>query len=78
LIVELHNMEGKTNGYIYCGATLVGTFSLLDSCRSGAMEAIEEIKSLGIKSVMLTGDSHAAAMLAQDQVQICSYKFVIM
>ena len=63
-------MEGKTNGYIYCGVTLVGTFSLSDTCRSGAMEALEEIKSLGIKCVMLTGDNHAAAMLAQDQVQI--------
>lgn len=62
-------MEGKTTGYIYSGATLVGIFSLSDTCRSGAMEAIEEIKLLGIKTVMLTGDSHAAAMLAQDQVQ---------
>ncbi|KAK9989720.1 hypothetical protein SO802_029959 [Lithocarpus litseifolius] len=66
--IEFQNMEGKTNGYIYCGAALVGTFSLSDTCRSGAMEAVEEIKSLGIKCVMLTGDSHAAAMLAQDQL----------
>ncbi|KAK4564921.1 hypothetical protein RGQ29_006818 [Quercus rubra] len=65
---EFQNMEGKTNGYIYCGVTLVGTFSLSDTCRSGAMEAVEEIKSLGIKCVMLTGDNHAAAMLAQDQL----------
>ncbi|KAK4564920.1 hypothetical protein RGQ29_006818 [Quercus rubra] len=66
--IEFQNMEGKTNGYIYCGVTLVGTFSLSDTCRSGAMEAVEEIKSLGIKCVMLTGDNHAAAMLAQDQL----------
>ncbi|KAK4564916.1 hypothetical protein RGQ29_006816 [Quercus rubra] len=66
--IEFQNMEAKTNGYIYCGATLVGTFSLSDTCRSGAMEAVEEIKSLGIKCVMLTGDNHAAAMLAQDQL----------
>ncbi|KAM3741745.1 hypothetical protein ACB098_07G020200 [Castanea mollissima] len=66
--IEFQNMEGKTNGYIYCGATLVGTFGLSDTCRSGAMEAVEEIKSLGIKCVMLTGDNHAAAMLAQDQL----------
>ncbi|KAG2721832.1 hypothetical protein I3760_02G099700 [Carya illinoinensis] len=65
---ESHNMKGNPNGYIYSGTTLVGIFSLSDSCRSGAMEAIEEMKTLGIKSVMLTGDSHAAATLAQDQL----------
>lgn len=68
ITVESHNMKGNPNGYIYSGTTLVGIFSLSDSCRSGAMEAIEEMKTLGIKSVMLTGDSHTAAMLAQDQV----------
>ncbi|KAG6726794.1 hypothetical protein I3842_02G097800 [Carya illinoinensis] len=67
--VESHNMKGNPNGYIYSGTTLVGIFSLSDSCRSGAMEAIEEMKTLGIKSVMLTGDSHTAAMLAQDQLK---------
>ncbi|XP_041001682.1 putative inactive cadmium/zinc-transporting ATPase HMA3 [Juglans microcarpa x Juglans regia] len=66
--VESHKMKGNTDGYVYSGTTLVGIFSLSDSCRSGAMEAIEEMTSLGIKSVMLTGDSHTAAMLAQDQL----------
>ncbi|XP_030511123.1 putative inactive cadmium/zinc-transporting ATPase HMA3 [Cannabis sativa] len=60
--------SGKTNGYIFCGATLVGRFGLSDTCRSGAAEAIEGLKELGIRSAMLTGDSNAAAMLAWDQL----------
>lgn len=52
----------------YCGPTLVGVFSLVDTCRSGALEAIEELNLLGVRSVMLTGDSTQAAMYVQSQV----------
>ncbi|GMH13613.1 hypothetical protein Nepgr_015454 [Nepenthes gracilis] len=60
--------EGKTLGYIYDGAGLIGVFRLSDSCRSGAKEAIRELKSMGIRTAMLTGDSHAAAVHAQEQL----------
>ncbi|ESW10813.1 hypothetical protein PHAVU_009G240000 [Phaseolus vulgaris] len=52
----------------HCGPTLVGVFSLVDTCRSGALEAIEELKLLGVRSVMLTGDSSQAAMYVQSQL----------
>lgn len=60
--------EAKTIGYIYSGTTLVGIFCLSDACRSGVAEAIREMKLLGIKTAMLTGDRHAAAMHVQEQV----------
>ncbi|KAK2646417.1 hypothetical protein Ddye_021612 [Dipteronia dyeriana] len=59
---------GNTIGYVYSGATLVGVFSLSDSCRTGAANAIKNIKSLGIKTAMLTGDNQVAAMHAQQQL----------
>jgi len=52
----------------YGGETLVGVFSLVDACRSGALEAMEELKLLGVRSVMLTGDSSQVAMYVQSQV----------
>lgn len=78
-IVEAKCTGGKTRGYVYLGATPVGTFSLSDSCRSGAPEAIKDLKSLGIKikSVILTGDSHAAALYAQDQVCMANNHVII-
>ncbi|XP_030551782.1 cadmium/zinc-transporting ATPase HMA3-like isoform X2 [Rhodamnia argentea] len=60
--------ETDTNGFIYTGKSPVGKFSLSDACRTGSMEAIEDIKSLGIKTAMLTGDSQAAARSAQYQL----------
>ncbi|KAL2340269.1 hypothetical protein Fmac_008209 [Flemingia macrophylla] len=52
----------------HCRPTLVGVFSLADTCRSGALEAIEELKLLGVRSVMLTGDSAQVAMYVQSQL----------
>ncbi|KAJ6699695.1 CADMIUM/ZINC-TRANSPORTING ATPASE HMA2-RELATED [Salix purpurea] len=60
---------GKSVGYVYYGTTLAGIFGLSDSCRTGVAEAIKELKSLGIKTAMLTGDSEAAAMYAHEQLE---------
>jgi len=75
-------LEGKTIGYIYCGATPAGFFSLSDACRIGVLDAIRELKLMGIETAMLTGDSHAAATHAQEQVHflalICNIPSVCM
>ncbi|KAF6157869.1 hypothetical protein GIB67_023270 [Kingdonia uniflora] len=67
--LEVEAKGGATIGYIFKGATLVGTFSLADSCRTGVSEAIKELKSMGIKTVMLTGDTSAAALRVNDQIK---------
>lgn len=61
--------DGKSIGYIFLGGSLAGIFSLSDVCRTGAKEAIKELKSMGIKTAMLTGDSHEAATVAQNQLE---------
>ena len=61
-------IKGVSIGYVICDGELAGIFSLSDDCRTGAAEAIRELGSLGIKSVMLTGDSSAAATHAQGQL----------
>lgn len=65
----MKDMKGVTIGYVACKGQLIGVFTLSDSCRTGSAEAIRELRSLGIKSVMLTGDSAAAASYAQNQVK---------
>ncbi|MQM05615.1 hypothetical protein Taro_038430 [Colocasia esculenta] len=62
------DMKGVTVGYVFSGATPVGVFSLSDTCRTGAAEAVRGLKRMGIKTAMLTGDSNAAAMFAQNQL----------
>ncbi|XP_019058760.1 PREDICTED: cadmium/zinc-transporting ATPase HMA3 isoform X1 [Tarenaya hassleriana] len=66
--IEVDNKGGKTVGYIYVGERLAGVFNLSDSCRTGAVQAMKELKSLGVKTAMLTGDNQDAAMHAQEQL----------
>ncbi|GAU50489.1 hypothetical protein TSUD_300300 [Trifolium subterraneum] len=62
---QRHEISSKKQN---CGETLVGVFSLVDACRTGALEAMEELKLLGVRSVMLTGDSSQVAMYVQNQL----------
>ncbi|XP_019084716.1 PREDICTED: putative cadmium/zinc-transporting ATPase HMA4 isoform X1 [Camelina sativa] len=66
--IEVDTKGGKTVGYVYVGERLAGVFSLSDACRSGVSQAMTELKSMGIKTAMLTGDSQASAMHAQEQL----------
>ncbi|CAH9140996.1 unnamed protein product [Cuscuta epithymum] len=66
--LEGDGYEGKSISYIFSGSCLVGLFSLADNCRTGAKEALVELKSLGVKGVMLTGDCYSAASHVQEQL----------
>ncbi|CAE6168477.1 unnamed protein product [Arabidopsis arenosa] len=66
--IDIDTKGGKTIGYVYVGETLAGVFNLSDACRSGVAQAMKELKALGIKTAMLTGDNQAAAMHAQEQL----------
>ncbi|KAK6119947.1 hypothetical protein DH2020_046305 [Rehmannia glutinosa] len=66
--LEGYDIEGKSVGYVFLGSSPAGIFCLSDVCRTGAKEAIDDLKSIGIKTVMLTGDCHGAAKRAQQQL----------
>nr|TKW31249.1 hypothetical protein SEVIR_2G093100v2 [Setaria viridis] len=67
-VPEMDDLKGVSTGHVICDGDLVGLFSLSDDCRNGAAKAIKELRSMGIKSVMLTGDSAEAAKHAQEQL----------
>lgn len=60
--------EGMSIGYIILDSKPAGIFCLSDVCRTGAKEALQQLKSMSIKTALLTGDSSAAANYAQVQV----------
>lgn len=63
-----NSVEGMSIGYIILDSRPAGMFCLSDVCRTGAKEALQQLKSLSIKTALLTGDSSAAANYAQVQV----------
>ncbi|XP_019247745.1 PREDICTED: cadmium/zinc-transporting ATPase HMA3-like isoform X2 [Nicotiana attenuata] len=66
--IEGDSFQGKSVGYIFLGSSPAGIFSLSDVCRIGVKEAMRELKQMGIKTAMLTGDCYAAANHVQDQL----------
>ena len=52
----------------------LGTIILSDSLREGAIDAVHELKEMGIETVMLTGDSVTAANEIASEVGVDWYK----
>lgn len=53
--------EGKTVVFILEGNKLLGYIALSDIARDTAIDAVEALKSMGIESIMLTGDNQRVA-----------------
>ena len=62
--------EGKTVVFILRGSKLLGFIALSDVVRPTAKEAVDELKQMGVTSIMLTGDNQRAADYAARQLNI--------
>ncbi|HEI8451209.1 TPA: zinc/cadmium/mercury/lead-transporting ATPase [Morganella morganii] len=59
-VTRLEN-EGKTVVAVVAGNRLTGLIAMQDTLRSDAIEAISQLKAMGVSAVMLTGDNPRAA-----------------
>lgn len=66
--------RGETLVQIICDQKLIAFVSLTDTIRPDAIQAIQEIKDLGLTPLMLTGDRHETAASIATQVGITSYR----
>ena len=62
--------EGKTPMYISIDNELAGLVAVADVIKETSKEAIEKLKKMGIKTVMLTGDNEKTAKFIAKQVGI--------
>ena len=68
-----HSCGVGTLVYVAQGNIHLGTIVLADSLRVGAVEAVRELKSMGIHTVMLTGDSETVAKDIAQEVGVDEY-----
>ncbi|WP_342348186.1 copper-translocating P-type ATPase [uncultured Nitrospira sp.] len=66
--VEPLQAQGKTVVFILVDGKLNGAIALADIVRSEAKQAIDALKALNIRCMMLTGDNNATAKWVSDQV----------
>ncbi|GIO20491.1 zinc-transporting ATPase [Oceanobacillus oncorhynchi subsp. incaldanensis] len=59
--------QATTNIFVRKDAEIIAVFLLKDTLRQDAVEAIQELNKLGLRTIMLTGDNQAtAASIAQE------------
>jgi Cu2+-exporting ATPase len=71
--VEPLQAQGKTVVFILVDGQLNGAMALADLVRPEAKQAIEALKALNIRCLMLTGDNNATAKWVSDQVGLDEY-----
>ncbi|MFH1299740.1 MAG: copper-translocating P-type ATPase [Planctomycetota bacterium] len=71
--VEPLQAEGKTVVFVLVDGKLKGAIALADIVRPEAKQAIDALKALDIRCMMLTGDNKATAKWVSDQVGLDEY-----
>ena len=72
-IINKFGKEGKTGIIITENSLIVGIIAIADTLKEDAVESIKQIKKMGIKTVMLTGDNENTAKYIADKVGIDYY-----
>ncbi len=71
--VEPLQAQGKTVVFVLVDGKLQGAIALADIVRPEAKQAIDALKALNIRCLMLTGDNNATAKWVSDQVGLDEY-----
>ncbi|NCC14523.1 MAG: heavy metal translocating P-type ATPase, partial [Spirochaetia bacterium] len=65
--------QGKTPLLVAQGQKLIGIIAVADTLRKETKQAIAELKALGLKTIMLTGDNERTAKAIAHQAGVDSY-----
>ncbi len=72
-LVAVHENSGMTVIYVIAGRSLVGAIALSDVIREESREAIKDLKAMGVKVAMVTGDSEEVAKMVSSELGISEY-----
>ncbi|GIV41403.1 MAG: copper-translocating P-type ATPase [Vicingaceae bacterium] len=67
------NQNIETVNYVFIDNEVIGIITLADSIREGAQEAIDELRKMNIKSILLTGDNEKIAAAVSKQLGMDGY-----
>ncbi len=69
-LTEDYRKEGKTVLYFALGGRLIGIIALMDTIKEDAKEAVEMLRRMNLKTVMITGDNKVTAGAVKELVGI--------
>jgi len=71
--IEAENKKGKTIIYVLSKDEILGVFALADLIREESRQAVNELKNMGVKVAMITGDSKNVAAWVAGELAIDEY-----
>jgi Cu2+-exporting ATPase len=71
--IEKLSSQGKTVIYILIDGKLAGAIALADIIRPESKEAISQLKEMGIRCMMITGDNQQVAKWVADEIGLDEY-----
>lgn len=77
-IARSFNEQGTSPLFFANAAGIIAVFGIADKIRDTSAEAVSELKSLGVKLIMLTGDNASAARKVADEVGIGRVKYELL
>jgi len=63
-------MDGRSAVFVSVGRTLLGSIVISDQLRPEATQAMEDLKTMGIETVLLTGDNKSAATAVANRLGV--------
>ncbi len=67
------NQDAETVNFVLIDNQLAGIITLADTIREGAQDAVNQLKEMGIKSFLLTGDNDKIAAAVSNQLGMDGY-----
>ncbi len=64
------SFEGKTAVYVACEGVLLGVIGLKDTLRVDAKATVQRLQAMGLRVIMLTGDTAGAAIAIANQLDL--------
>ena len=69
-LMQTHEAQGRTVSLLADGRQVLALFAVADTTKATSREAVAELKALGVRPVMLTGDNPSTAQAIASQVGI--------
>ena len=71
--IEQLALQGKTVIFVFIDGELSGAIALADIIRPESKQAISQLKEMGIRCMMITGDNHQVAKWVADEIGLDEY-----
>jgi P-type E1-E2 ATPase len=72
-LISMVESEGKTAIPVAVDKNVIGVIVVADTVRENSLEAIQRLKSIGVKTAMLTGDNMLTAKSIAEQIEVDEY-----